>query len=193
MVKKTISVVTVPVVSMMLLISIAGCSGVTLPANDNVTGNDNVTDNDDVTDNDNVTDTGDDNDNVTGDDNDNGNDNGGGEEPAPVTTSFKNDIEPILTRFCGTCHTLNGIADLRGIPVRLDGSDGFDGLFNGSSVQDPSLKFVVAGDPDSSLAYLKVVTDTPPVGARMPLSSPALSQAEQDLLRTWIEEGAEDN
>ena len=179
MVKKRISVVTVPVVSMMLLISIAGCSGVTLPADG--TGNDNVTGDDN--DNDNFTDNG------TGD----GNDNEGGEEPAPVTTSFKDDVEPILTRFCGTCHTLNGIAELRGIPVRLDGSDGFDGLFNGSSVQDPSLKFVVAGDPDSSLAYLKVITDTPPVGARMPLSSPALSQAEQDLLRTWIEEGAEDN
>ena len=41
---------------------------------------------------------------------------------------------------------------------------------------------------------LKVSQDNPPVGARMPLAPiPALTQAEQDLIRTWIGEGAEDN
>jgi hypothetical protein len=168
MMKPWKSVVIVPLASMVFLICIAGCPPGTPAPNDNEgtpVPNDNG---------------------GTPAPNDNGGEPGGG-------VSFKDDVEPILTSICGTCHTAGGIADQRGIPVRLDGSDGFDGLFNGSSIQDQNLEFVVAGDPDNSLAYLKISTDTPPVGARMPLSSPALSQAEQDLIRTWIAEGAKDN
>ena len=120
--------------------------------------------------------------------------NGGGPDPGPAEVSFKDDIQPILLSVCVTCHTPNGIADQRGIPLRLDGSDGFSGFFTGSSVQDPSLPFIVAGDPDNSLVYLKASRDNPPVGARMPLPPiPALTQAEQDTIRTWIAEGAANN
>jgi hypothetical protein len=66
---------------------------------------------------------------------------------------------------------------------------------------------VVPGDPDSSIMYLKVAKTQPPCGVRMPanidsarLPSPKaefsgvpLSDDEQNLIRNWIAEGAQNN
>jgi len=126
--------------------------------------------------------------------NGNGGGNGGNGDPSPTGVSFKDDVEPILTSVCGSCHTDDGDADSAGIDLRLDGSDNFDALFNDSSIQDANLKFVVAGDPDNSFVYLKVSQDNPPLGPRMPLAPiPALTITEQEMIRRWIEAGAEDN
>lgn len=115
------------------------------------------------------------------------NDNDGGQNGV----TFRGDVEPILTSICGTCHQQGGTADDRGIPLRLDGSDDFDGLLNDSSMQDNSLKFVVAGEPDQSLVYLKVSQDPPPVGERMPQApTPPLTEAQQQIIRDWIAAGA---
>jgi hypothetical protein len=61
---------------------------------------------------------------------------------------------------------------------------------------DSGLTLLVAGDPEASLAYLKIVTkseDTePPCGDPMPSGStrPPLTGAQIEALRAWIEAGA---
>lgn len=53
---------------------------------------------------------------------------------------------------------------------------------------------VVPGKPDSSIMYLKVSLDDPaPCGAKMPYLRSPLSQAEVDLIDTWITKGANDD
>ena len=53
-------------------------------------------------------------------------------------------------------------------------------------------KIVMAGDASSSNMYLKV-TDTPPFGARMPFGGPYLSTTQINLIRDWIDQGAQNN
>jgi hypothetical protein len=52
------------------------------------------------------------------------------------------------------------------------------------------MTLVVPGDPGQSLLYLKVSTDTPPCGKRMPAVGAPLDPAQVDLIRAWIEGGA---
>ena len=54
-------------------------------------------------------------------------------------------------------------------------------------------RIVVAGEPCSSIIYLKV-EQAPPFGSRMPLGGPPfLTDEEENLLHDWIAEGANDN
>lgn len=67
----------------------------------------------------------------------------------------------------------------------------------------PLKKYVVPGDPAQSLLYLVLGSDPSMGGActsgsnvpleRMPKGLPALSAAEIEIVRRWIEEGAKDN
>ena len=107
--------------------------------------------------------------------------------------SFSGRIQPIFTTACAGCHSEGGLADLSGIALRLTADVSYSLLVSQQSVQRPDLTLVVPGDPDSSLLFLKISSDTPPVGARMPRSAPPLSQLEIDLIRDWIDEGALNN
>jgi Carboxypeptidase regulatory-like domain len=54
---------------------------------------------------------------------------------------------------------------------------------------------VVAGDPGSSFLYLKLggdppVADIPAIGTRMPPRGPPIDEADLDLVRRWIAQGA---
>lgn len=49
---------------------------------------------------------------------------------------------------------------------------------------------VVPGDPDASILYLRI---TGQISPQMPLNRPPLNQNQQQGIRTWIEEGAENN
>ncbi len=123
--------------------------------------------------------------------NDNGNENG--DAPDGNVVSYSGDIAPILVGDCDGCHSPGGIADLSGIALRLTPDVAFDMLTTMQSVQNPSLAFVVPGDPDASLLFLKVSSDNPPVGVQMPRSLPPLTDAAVELIRLWIEQGALDN
>lgn len=121
----------------------------------------------------------------------NGNDNGG--TPDGEIVSFSDDIAPILLGTCDGCHTPGGIADLEGIELRLTPDVSFEMLTTLQSVQDPALMFVVPGNPDASLLFTKVSSNIPPVGVRMPRSLPPLDADEVELIRLWIEQGAQEN
>ena len=51
---------------------------------------------------------------------------------------------------------------------------------------------VAPGDADASLFYLKT-QGTPPCGGRMPLGGNAFTDAEREMVRSWIANGAQDD
>ena len=42
------------------------------------------------------------------------------------TVSFANDIQPIFTQRCISCHVIGGLADQQGSPLRLTDGNSFD-------------------------------------------------------------------
>ena len=107
--------------------------------------------------------------------------------------SFKDQIQPILNTYCFRCHRSGGEADLAGIALQVGEEVAFDLLVNQPSILDPSLTLVVPGDAESSLLFLIVASDAPPVGDRMPLREAPLSAGSIGLIRDWIDQGALNN
>lgn len=75
---------------------------------------------------------------------------------------------------------------------------GYDSLVEreatGSKCKDRGLTLVVPGDPEASLLFQKVSTDTPPCGARMPhFPGLVINAREIEQIRQWIALGALDN
>ncbi len=117
-------------------------------------------------------------------------------EPPPPrggTVSFEQDLVPLLRTACTGCHSPGGSAAISGIPMILTADQAYDAIVAQPSVQDPAWTLVVPGDAESSLLYLKVSSDTPPVGVRMPRFSPVLSATQIGLIRDWIDQGALNN
>jgi Carboxypeptidase regulatory-like domain len=92
---------------------------------------------------------------------------------------------------CTACHP--------GVNPALDLTEGksYDQLVGVRALEDPTLYRVVAGDPERSFLYLKVggappVADIPAIGTRMPPQAPPIDQADMDLIRRWILQGAKD-
>ena len=61
-----------------------------------------------------------------------------------------------------------------------------------SSAKCGGKPMVVAGDPSSSLFYLKM-TPTPPCGDRMPQGGTPLTDAQLERVRSWITAGAKND
>lgn len=98
-------------------------------------------------------------------------------------------IKPMLEATCGGCH--GGANPSAGFDVLADGL--YDRLFQPSS-QQPARMLVVAGNPEQSYLYLKLVGDGSITGDRMPLDpvSGGSYLPEEDLaaVQTWITAGA---
>ena len=109
------------------------------------------------------------------------------------TVSFATQIQPILVTNCSGCHSPGGSAVLAGIPMHLTEGEAYDAIVNQPSVQDATWTRVVPGDSANSLVYLKVSSNNPPVGVRMPRFTPPLSSTEIGLIRDWIDQGALNN
>lgn len=92
---------------------------------------------------------------------------------------FVRDIQPLLEQHCYRCHG----AEKQKSGLRLDikseafgGGDGYGpSLVPGESDDSPLLELVASEDEDT----------------RMPPSGPGLKEAEIDLIRSWIEQGAD--
>lgn len=107
------------------------------------------------------------------------------EEPAGADdkVDFVSDVKPLLASTCVICHhseTMLGGLNLETRKTAFGGGDG------------PA--FIVPGEPESSLLYL--VTENPhgkvSAQAKMPaMEDIFLTDGERDLLRRWIEQGAE--
>jgi len=105
---------------------------------------------------------------------------------AGPTVSFAADIQPILQSRCAVsfCHG-NGFTS-GGMTM---GTATYNDIIAASGFHGP---IVVSGDATQSNMYLKT-TPTPPFGSRMPFGGPFLTTEQQDLIRDWINDGAQDN
>jgi len=113
--------------------------------------------------------------------------------PVGRTVSLANDVQPILTQKCATCHSAGGFGSVFGSTLTLSAGATFGSTVSHPSDQRPDLLRVKPGDSANSLLYLKVSSNNPPVGATMPLIGERLTSSELALLRDWIDQGALDN
>jgi hypothetical protein len=103
----------------------------------------------------------------------------------PPNTQFQEIQNTILTPMCTGCHVgANAPAGLR-----LDAGNSYALLVNVPSTQVPNLMRVNPGNPSASYLVHKI-EGTAAVGQRMPRNAPPLSQAQIDLVRSWIAAGA---
>ena len=117
-------------------------------------------------------------------------DDGGGE----VTLS--RDVQPIFTGNCALsgCHA--GSSPQEG--MSLAAGQAFSNVVNVAARQLPSMNRVTPNQPDDSYLVHKVQGTHLDVGvggsgSRMPLNLSPLSQSDIDLIRAWIQAGAQSN
>jgi hypothetical protein len=100
------------------------------------------------------------------------------------------EVQAVFDKYaCTSCHPgVNSSLDLRA-------HRSYGDLVGIRALEDPELVRVVAGDPGSSFLYLKLggdppVADIPAIGTRMPPRAPPIDEADLELVRRWIEQGA---
>jgi len=110
---------------------------------------------------------------------------------APQKRSFKDDVMPIVKKYCLPCHSEDNYN-----PSELS-LDSYELMMDGGKHGAP----IVAGDPDKSLLVQKVMGNAPfgdPMPLAKKLSSGELQQKrltaeELQILKDWIAQGAQDN
>ncbi len=101
----------------------------------------------------------------------------------PNDISYSEDIQPIFTSNCGSCHidaSTNGV-NLTSYSTTISSS--------GSVAGGP---IVVPGEPENSPLVVKIKPD-PSYGSRMPTTGQYLTPTEIAKIEAWITAGAEDN
>ena len=109
---------------------------------------------------------------------------------APPAPGFARDVLPILQANCTGCHRPGGFGPFSLLPNAAHAN-----LVDVASAQAP-LDLVTPGDADASYLVHKLAgthRDVGGGGSQMPRGRPALSQAEQELIREWIQAGALDD
>jgi hypothetical protein len=111
--------------------------------------------------------------------------NNAGGPPAVTLAQLQNDI---FTPRCATCHTGAG-GSLPGVMNLTSATESFNALVNVTSIQEPTFKRVLPGNPTDSYIIHKL-EGTQEVGDRMPQGGPFLDQATIDEVKAWIQAGA---
>ena len=110
---------------------------------------------------------------------------GGGSQLLATFSSIQTNV---LTPTCSICHAGAGAPE----GLRLDVANSFALLVGVASSQEPSLQRVDPGDPNNSYLIRKL-EGTAATGGRMPLGGTPLPQADIDMIRQWITDGALDD
>lgn len=97
--------------------------------------------------------------------------------PAPATVSFATQIQPIFTANCVVCHSPGGQGSFMNLTV-------------GNAYASLVPQRVTAGDSAGSLLYQRITGALQP---QMPLNRTPLSDADQALIKSWIDAGAPNN
>ena len=102
-----------------------------------------------------------------------------------VDVSFSKDVRPLMWRTPGGCNChLQRVTS--GLDLSSYASMRRGGLNSGTRI-------IIAGQPCDSILPMKL-SRTPPFGSRMPFNGPPyFTDAELQLVRDWIAEGALDN
>ena len=110
------------------------------------------------------------------------------EVPDSQSVSYGRHLEPLVIAHCLGCHT----ADEPKAKLVLEQGEGYANLVERQSIQAPEVALVAPGDLDASYLWLKLqhLTETGKGMPRTPTGSKKLRQAELDLYRRWIKEGA---
>ena len=116
----------------------------------------------------------------------NGNNNPGVGTGLGLQANFASIQDKLFTPICTACHL--GANAPQGL--RLDAANSYALLVGVASAEVPSLKRVQPGDPANSYLIQKL-SGTASVGARMPLNGTPLVQADIDMIRQWITDGAQ--
>ena len=107
----------------------------------------------------------------------------------PVT--FASIQDNIFTPSCALsgCH---GGDNFSNSPTLLAGQayDNIVGVLSIGDQQSPKRPRIVAGEPDNSYLYLKLLDGSDVSGNRMPNGGPYLPAATIEMVRAWIERGA---
>lgn len=107
--------------------------------------------------------------------------------PATTLTEIQTEIFNPSCAFSG-CH--GGASPAAG--QNLSAGQAWSNLVNRPSSQNASFTRVIPGDAENSLLVMKV-EGRAPFGSRMPLGGAALSSAQIQSIREWIDAGAQDN
>jgi hypothetical protein len=104
--------------------------------------------------------------------------------PPSQSVSYSNQIQPIFNSQCTGCHGAEG-------GLSLFGSVSWNNLVNVNAEGNCSiLKRVLPADASNSVLYKRVSGNS--CGTRMPQGG-TLTQTDIDLIRVWINQGAENN
>lgn len=113
---------------------------------------------------------------------------GGGQEPVAFAQ-----VQDVFAEYsCASCHPgVNRSLDLR--PGKA-----YAQIVGVEAVEDPRLVRIVAGDPDRSFLFQKIagdpaLGDIPAIGSRMPQGAARMDEADIELVRRWIEQGAKND
>jgi len=114
-------------------------------------------------------------------------------EPEPPEAATLTQLQgEIFGPICSGCHTGVG-AVLPGAMDLTSAAASFDSLVNVPSLQQGELLRVAPNDPDNSYLVRKLEGGPGITGVQMPAGSAPLSQEMIDLVRSWIEAGAQEN
>lgn len=105
-----------------------------------------------------------------------------GAKSVPETVSFNHHVRPILSENCFFCHGPD--PKTQEADLRLDTSEGATSDQGGYAA-------IVPGDPEKSEAWIRILSDDPDEQMPPPDSHRELSTADREILRRWIDDGAE--
>ena len=114
---------------------------------------------------------------------------GGSGSSGPLTADFKSIQDNIFTPICSRCHIGASAPET----LQLDAAHSYSSLVGIPSKEQPGVQRVEAGDPDSSYIIRKLEGDPSISGDRMPFGGPYLSQATIDIIKQWIQAGAQNS
>ncbi len=100
------------------------------------------------------------------------------EPAAPAKVDYFADVRPILTVHCYRCHSADAAKGKLRLDLReaaLKGGSSGEAIVRGRSAESLLVRLVSSKDPEE----------------RMPSKAPALSAAEIEILRRWIDQGAD--
>ena len=117
----------------------------------------------------------------------------GGGGPSPPTgdnpnlqATFASIQDGVFTPICATCH----FGASAPVGLRLDAANSYGLLVGVASGEAPSVLRVAPGNPSASYLIQKL-EGTAAVGGRMPLNGTPLPQADINVIRQWITDGAQ--